>query len=211
LLAEKDAEAFDRVFGPKARAGLSMYVSLKPKRMLSMGSVAARFGNAGQADYSASNELLAALARADGRDIVISIQNEREWADFCREVLREPELPQDPRAASNAARVANRPWLDGKVAAVFASLSSADLIDRLTASQTAYGNVNGVHDLIAHPQLRTRRMPIGEKSVEVPALPWITQWDAAQFPPAPSIDQHGAALREEFASSDADPTVARDV
>jgi len=147
---------------------------------------------------------------ADGRDIVISIQNEREWVDFCREVLHEPELPQDPRAASNAARVANRTWLDDKVAAAFASLSSADLIDRLTAAQTAYGNVNGVHDLIAHPQFRTRRMPIGEKSVEVPALPWITEWDAAQFPPAPSIDQHGAALREEFASSAADPTVARD-
>jgi crotonobetainyl-CoA:carnitine CoA-transferase CaiB-like acyl-CoA transferase len=147
---------------------------------------------------------------ADGRDIVISIQNEREWVDFCREVLHEPELPQDPRAASNAARVANRTWLDDKVATVFASLSAADLIDRLTAAQTAYGNVNGVPDLIAHPQLRTRRMPIGEKSVEVPALPWITEWDAAQFPPAPSIDQHGAALREEFASSAGDPTAARD-
>ncbi len=135
---------------------------------------------------------------ADGRDIVISIQNEREWADFCRDVLREPDLPQDPRAANNAARVANRPWLEGKVAAVFASLSSADLIDRLTAAQTAYGNVNGVHDLIAHPQFRTRRMPVDQKSVEVPALPWITEWDAAEFRPAPGVDQHGAALREEF-------------
>jgi crotonobetainyl-CoA:carnitine CoA-transferase CaiB-like acyl-CoA transferase len=120
-------------------------------------------------------------------------------------VLREPELPQDPRAASNADRVANRPWLDGKVAAVFASLSSADLIDRLTASQTAYGSVNGVHDLIAHPQFRTRRMPVGQQSVEVPALPWITDWDAAEFRSAPGIDQHGAALREEFSA----PAVAR--
>jgi len=142
---------------------------------------------------------------ADGRDIVISIQNEREWADFCREVLKEPDLPQDPRAASNAARVANRPWLDGKVAAVFASLGSADVIDRLTAAQTAYGSVNGVQDLIAHPQLRTRRMPVGAKAVEVPALPWITEWDAAEYPPAPAIDQHGPALREEFAA----PAVAK--
>lgn len=147
---------------------------------------------------------------ADGRDIVISIQNEREWADFCRDVLREPELPQDPRAASNAARVANRPWLDGKVAAVFASLSSADLIDRLTAAQTAYGNVNGVHDLIAHPQFRTRRMPVGQQSVEVPALPWITEWDPAEFRQAPGIDQHGAALREEFASPAAARSAAQD-
>ncbi len=70
FLADKDAEAFERVFAPKARAGLSLYLSLKPKRMLTMGSVAGRFGNAGQADYAASNELLAALSRAEGRDIV---------------------------------------------------------------------------------------------------------------------------------------------
>mgnify|MGYP001430183088 CR=1 FL=1 len=141
-----------------------------------------------------------AFTCADGRDIVISIQNEREWADFCREVLREPDLPHDPRASSNAARVAHRAWLDGKVAQVFASLSSAAVIDRLTAAQTAYGSVNGVPDLIAHPQLRTRRMPVGNKAVEVPALPWITEWDASGFRPAPAVNQHGARLRDEFAA-----------
>jgi crotonobetainyl-CoA:carnitine CoA-transferase CaiB-like acyl-CoA transferase len=88
------------------------------------------------------------------------------------------------------------------VAAVFARLTSADLIDRLMTAQTAYGSVNGVQDLIAHPQLRTRRMPVGGKSVEVPALPWITEWDAAEYPAAPAIDQHGKALREEFAAPD---------
>ena len=40
-----------------------------------------------------------AFTCADGRDIVISIQNEREWAEFCREVLREPALLDDPRCA----------------------------------------------------------------------------------------------------------------
>ena len=71
-------------------------------------------------------------------------------------------------------------------------------------AHTAYGSVNGVQDLIAHPQLRTRRMPVGGKSVEVPALPWITEWDAAEYPPAPAIDQHGQALRAEFAAPDTD-------
>lgn len=143
-----------------------------------------------------------AFTCADGRDIVISIQNEREWADFCRDVLHAPDLPQDPRAGSNAARVANRTWLDGKVADVFACLTSAEVIDRLTTAQTAFGNVNGVQDLIAHPQLRTRRMPVGGKSLEVPALPWITEWDTDEYPPAPAVDQHGDTLREEFGSPD---------
>ncbi len=141
------------------------------------------------------------FACADGRDIVISIQNEREWADFCHKVLREPALLQDARCATNAARVENRPWLDGKVAAVFGAHTSAEMIDRLTDAQTAYGSVNSLADLIEHPQLRTRRMPVGQRSVEVPATPWINEWDRDSFAPAPGIDEHGAAIRREFGSA----------
>jgi crotonobetainyl-CoA:carnitine CoA-transferase CaiB-like acyl-CoA transferase len=140
-----------------------------------------------------------AFTCGDGRDILISIQNEREWADFCRLVLRRPELLQDPRCAGNAARVAHRDFVDGVTAEVFGALPSGDIVDRLTAAQTAYGHVNAVHDLIAHPQLRTRRMPVGGHVVEVPAAPWGTEWDGDTFAAAPALDAHGAAIRAEFA------------
>jgi itaconate CoA-transferase len=150
-----------------------------------------------------------AFTCADGRDIVISIQNEREWADFCRTVLHEPALLTDARSATNAARVANRPWLDAKVAAVFAAHTSAEMIDRLTDAQTAYGSVNSVADLIEHPQLRTQRMPVGARSVEVPAAPWICEWDRDGFAPAPRIDEHGPAIRREFGEVAQEPVAAR--
>jgi itaconate CoA-transferase len=146
-----------------------------------------------------------AFTCADGRDIVISIQNEREWADFCREVLREPALLDDERCSTNAARVDNRPWLDGKVAAVFGAHTSAEMIDRLTDAQTAYGSVNSVADLIEHPQLRTRRMPVGSRQVDMPANPWIQEWDPPQFAAAPRLDEHGAAIREEFGGESVNP------
>jgi crotonobetainyl-CoA:carnitine CoA-transferase CaiB-like acyl-CoA transferase len=146
-----------------------------------------------------------AFACADGHDIVISIQNEREWADFCRLVLREPELLDDPRCASNAARCVNRDWVDGKVAALFAAHTRSEMIDRLTEAQTAYGSVNTVNDLIEHPQLRTRPMPVGTRSVEIPALPWTSEWDGASFPAAPRLDEHGAAIRAEFGSTELEP------
>ncbi len=139
-----------------------------------------------------------AFACADGRDIVISIQNEREWADFCRVVLRRPELPQDPRCADNAARVAHRAFVDGVVAEAFAGQTSATMVDRLAQAQTAFANVNSVDDLIQHPQLRTRRMPVHGRSVEVPAAPWGVEWAAAEFPPAPDLDAQGRAIRAEF-------------
>jgi crotonobetainyl-CoA:carnitine CoA-transferase CaiB-like acyl-CoA transferase len=137
---------------------------------------------------------------ADGRDILISIQNEREWTDFCREVLLEPDFALDPRCQTNAARVANRAFVDGKVSTLFASLSSTDVIARLARAQTAYGNINSVQDLIEHPQLRTRSMPVGEQSIEVAALPWITEWDPPSYRPAPAVNQHGEAIRAEFSS-----------
>lgn len=137
---------------------------------------------------------------ADGRDILISIQNEREWTDFCREVLLEPDFALDPRCQTNAARVANRAFVDGKVSTLFASLSSTDVIARLARAQTAYGNINSVQDLIEHPQLRTRSMPVGEQSIEVAALPWITEWDPSSYRPAPAVNQHGEAIRAEFSS-----------
>lgn len=139
-----------------------------------------------------------AFTCADGRDIVISIQNEREWGDFCRSVLQRPELADDPRCAGNAARVAHRSFVDGAVGEVFGALPSATVIDRLTEAQTAFGNVNSVHDLIEHPQLRTRRMPVKGRTVEVPAPPWHTEWDGDTFAEAPALDAHGTALRAEF-------------
>ena len=139
-----------------------------------------------------------AFTCADGREIVISIQNEREWADFCREVLREPALLDDARCADNAARCAHREWIDGRVSAVFGRLASAEVIERLTTAQTAYGNVNTVHDLIEHPQLRTRSMPVAGRMVQVPAAPWRMEWDREEFPLAPGLDEHGTAIRAEF-------------
>jgi itaconate CoA-transferase len=141
-----------------------------------------------------------AFTCADGRDIVISIQNEREWADFCRVVLCRPELLQDERCRHNAARVAHRDFVDGTVAEVFGSLPSGAIIDRLTEAQTAFGNVNSVYDLIEHPQLRTRRMAVNDHAVEVPASPWRVEWETPTFAPAPALDAHGRAIRAEFAA-----------
>lgn len=141
-----------------------------------------------------------AFTCADGRDILVSIQNEREWADFCTLVLRRPELTLAPGFSNNALRVDNRAVVDQTVADVFATLTSAQAIDRLTAARTAFGSVNSVQDLIVHPQLRTRRMKVHGHSTDVPDSPWITEWDDESYASAPGLDQHGVALRAEFGS-----------
>ena len=143
-----------------------------------------------------------AFTCADGRDIVISIQNEREWADFCKLVLQRPELLEDARCQGNAARVEHRAFVDGVVAEVFGALGSGAVVDRLTEAQTAFGQINSVYDLIQHSQLRTRRMPVHGRDVEVPASPWGVEWDSDRFATAPALDEHGARLRAEFSRTD---------
>jgi itaconate CoA-transferase len=181
--------------------------------LMSVPYLQARYGGRAPARVGLKHPSIApygAFTCADGRDIVISIQNEREWADFVRIVLRRPELLEDPRCAGNAARVANRDFVDGAVAEAFAGLTGAAAVDRLSEAQTAYGNVNSVHDLIAHPQLRTRPMTVRGHAVEVPAAPWGVEWEAPAFPEAPALDADGAAIRAEFAASPADASRARE-
>jgi itaconate CoA-transferase len=139
-----------------------------------------------------------AFTCADGRDIVISIQNEREWAAFCRQVLHLEELLTDPRCQGNAARVAHRDFVDRSVAEVFAAQTSAAMADRLTEAQTAFGHVNSVDDLIAHPQLQTRPMRVNGHTVNLPASPWGVEWESSEFAEAPALDGQGRAIRAEF-------------
>lgn len=189
----------------RARSGRGSAVKVSlfdsAAELMSVPYLQARYGDRSPQPIGLGHPVLAphgSFACADGRDIAISIRSEHEWADFCREVLREPALIDDPRCASNAARCANREWVDSKVSEVFGALTSAAAIDRLIAAQTAYGSVNSVHDLIEHPQLRTRKMPVGDRLAEVPALPWISEWDPECFAPAPLLNEHGRAIRAEF-------------
>jgi itaconate CoA-transferase len=190
----------------RAGCGSAVKVSLfgSAAELMSVPYLQARYGGAAPERVGLKHPSIApygAFTCADGREIVISVQNEREWADFCRIVLRQPGLATDPRCAGNAARVSNRAFVDGVVAEAFAATPSGAMIDRLTEAQTAFGSINSVFDLIEHPQLRTRRMPVAGRPVEVPASPWGMAWDSDTYPPAPAIDQHGASLRAEFAAS----------
>jgi NAD(P)-dependent dehydrogenase (short-subunit alcohol dehydrogenase family)/acyl carrier protein len=70
LLQDKDLKAFQRVFDGKALGGLTLAERLPESAwLLSMGSVAGRFGNAGQVDYAAANEALAQICKARRRSL----------------------------------------------------------------------------------------------------------------------------------------------
>lgn len=95
-----------------------------------------------------------AFTCADGLQVLISIQNEREWQALCRGVLELPELLADPRFSTNTRRVEARAELDAAVQAALGRQDRAETIRRLEASQIAYGRISTMDDLVAHPQNR---------------------------------------------------------
>jgi crotonobetainyl-CoA:carnitine CoA-transferase CaiB-like acyl-CoA transferase len=140
-----------------------------------------------------------AFATSDGVLVLISIQNEREWAAFCAGVLGEPGLPGREGWRSNTERVANRAAVDAHVAAAFARLTRAEAAARLDAAGTASGFVNGVAEFARHPALRRieAATPNGPVSLAAPA-PRLTG-PARPAGRVPALDEHGAAIRLEFA------------
>ncbi|MGB7480791.1 MAG: CaiB/BaiF CoA-transferase family protein [Burkholderiaceae bacterium] len=143
-----------------------------------------------------------AYATRDGHDIVISIQNEREWRNFCDTFLQDAAAASDPRFASNNERVRNRQALDEMIGTAFARLDAADALARLDAANTAYGQVRTVAGMAEHPALRTWPMAVGGRQLDMVAPPVRAPWDQGRFEPAPTLGQHSARLRAEFATSD---------
>jgi crotonobetainyl-CoA:carnitine CoA-transferase CaiB-like acyl-CoA transferase len=144
-----------------------------------------------------------AFALADDSLVLISIQNEREWAAFCAGVLDAPALASAPGFDSNNARVANRAVVDARVGASFAGMDRAEAERRLRASRTAYGFVNSVFDLARHPALRRIEVATPGGGVALVAPPAIHDGAVPVLGAVPAIGEHGAAIRAEFATEGA--------
>jgi len=92
----------------------------------------------------------------DGKVVYLGLQNEREWARFCAEVLEQPALTTDARFTSNAGRVEHREALDALITASFARSSAPEVVARLEEAQIANARMNTVHEFLEHPQLAAR-------------------------------------------------------
>jgi itaconate CoA-transferase len=139
-----------------------------------------------------------AFATGDGKSILMSIQNEREWGRFCEQVLGRPDLVADARFADNVRRVANRAALESIIAASFAAEPRAAIAARLGQAGIASGNLNSVADFAGHAQLRVQRTPTAAGPIAVPAPPGRAGVEA-ESAPVPELGQHTEAIRREFA------------
>ena len=139
---------------------------------------------------------------SDGATLVISVQNDREWAALAGDVLQRPELVDDPRYATNPARMERRAEVDGLVQAFFARHGRTEMEAKLRAARIAYGTVNDLAGLSAHPHLRRQRVASETGDIDMPAHPNAGLVRPA-VPSLPKVGEHSHLIRQEFSGDTA--------
>jgi itaconate CoA-transferase len=138
----------------------------------------------------------------DGGHIALGVQNAREWARFCAEVLRRPELADDERFRTNSLRVRNRPALHEAIESAFAALSTSEVIERLEVARIAWARMNSVAEFLVHPQLteRDRWRDIGSPAGPLRAtIPPVRMDDVEPvMGNVPALGQHTDAILDEL-------------
>ena len=140
-----------------------------------------------------------AFPLSDGSLVLISIQNEREWSEFCAGVLDQPGLATAAGFNGNNARVGNRAAVDAVVGRSLARMTRDEAALRLRASHTAFGFVNGLAELGQHPALRRVEVATPGGPAFIAAPPAVHDGVPPRLGPVPGIGEHSAAIRSEFA------------
>jgi itaconate CoA-transferase len=138
----------------------------------------------------------------NGRVVFFGIQNEREWAALCAQVLDDAALANDPRFCTNPQRMLNRDVLEALIEQHFAALTGEQVIERLDAASIANADMNTVETFLGHPQLHARNRV---QTVGSPNGPLMSFLPAITIPGAtpvmgdiPAVGEHTDAILAEL-------------
>jgi len=82
------------------------------------------------------------------KDVVIAVGSDRLWTQFCGVLNLGPDVRDDPRFATNQARLKHRAEVIEIVQARLAQIPSAELLPKLTAAEIPCGPINTVPDIL---------------------------------------------------------------
>ena len=142
------------------------------------------------------------FAAGDGKTVYLAIQNQREWASLCEDVLERPELIDAPRFATNPSRVQHREALETIITASFSRFNAEEIVRRLDAAGIANARMNSVSEFLNHPQLQTRNRwrqvesPVGPLRALLP--PFNLEGEDVPMGPVPALGEHSDAVLGEI-------------
>jgi itaconate CoA-transferase len=118
---------------------------------------------------------------ADGRYVNLVVAGEEDWRRLVK-VVGHPEWEHDPRFATVEARRDHREELEPLVEAAIAAEPQRVWLDRLAQAGLPYGQVRGIGEVLAHPQVAARGL-LTEADSPVGPVPLV------RFPLAPDNPQ----------------------
>jgi itaconate CoA-transferase len=140
----------------------------------------------------------------DGQ-VILGLQNEREWATFCQKVLGDPAVQTDPRFATQSQRRANRLVLTALIESFFKEMTSEEVAALLDRAGIANGRMNDPIDVWNHVQFseRDKWRTVQTEAGPVRALlpPFIFTDQEAAMGDVPSVGQHTEAVLAEIGIS----------
>jgi itaconate CoA-transferase len=149
----------------------------------------------------------------DGGTVMLGLQNEREWAQFCAVVLEDPTLALDERFDKNFKRNEKRTELLAIIDQCFSKLTTEQVIAKLEKAQIANARLNDMKGLWNHQQLkeRDRWVNVETPAGSIPALlpPGLNNTYDYRMDPIPSVGEHTAAILKELGLSDSDIATMR--
>jgi itaconate CoA-transferase len=129
----------------------------------------------------------------DGQ-VILGLQNEREWAVFCQKVLGSSVIQTDPRFATQNVRRENRQALTAVIEDFFSDKTSAEVAALLDDANIANGRLNEPIDVWNHVQFsaRDKWRTVNTEAGPVQALlpPFTFTDEAAPMGDVPSVGQH---------------------
>jgi len=138
----------------------------------------------------------------DGTEVVLAVQNEREWAAFCEHAVARPDWVTDARFATGSARVANRAALEGEIGAIFAELTGTELEARLETGRIAHARRRDLAGVLAHPQLTARdrfeEVPTPAGPIRATLPPITVPGRPPRMDAVPALGEHTDAVLTEF-------------
>jgi crotonobetainyl-CoA:carnitine CoA-transferase CaiB-like acyl-CoA transferase len=139
---------------------------------------------------------------ADGKQTLLSIQNEREWQRLCTQALKAPGLLEDSRFVSNNSRVENVEALEACINTITGGMSSETFQQRLGEAKIAYGAINSASDINSHVAFESADYrTTTDQLVELPAPPVRWLGSDARRPSlgrTPVLGEHTEKVRAEF-------------
>jgi len=144
----------------------------------------------------------------DGVYVNLAVATAQDWEIFCRQVIERSDLLEDARFKTSEARRKNRAALEELIEKIFLERPHEEWLRRLRDSRLPYGEVKGVAEVLAHPQVIARKLiremesPVGR--VPVVGSPLRLSDSPARLDPIPALGEDTVPILRELGYDEAE-------